>query len=182
MKTKDYEKQAADFLRKTGATIEIKFSHNGKHFDNDEQTRDIYKVTISKCNRFYTFNFGQSIAKSGLMLQMSKKQIYIELPESHKHLMLKINEPALRYWIKNHIAFDILPSDKITYPEQPTNYDILSCLQKYDIGSFEDFCNEFGYDPDSRAAEKTYNAVREEWLNVCRIWNDSEIEELQEIQ
>ena len=65
--------------------------------------------------------------------------------------------------------------------EKPTNYDILSCLQKYDVGSFEDFCSEFGYDEDSRKAEKTYNAVCKEYDNVCKIWSEKEIELLQEI-
>jgi hypothetical protein len=47
---------------------------------------------------------------------------------------------------------------------EPTAYDILTCLQ-LDVwsvtnnGSFEDFCSEFGYDTDSRKAEKTYNII-----------------------
>ena len=65
--------------------------------------------------------------------------------------------------------------------ECPTNYDILSCLQKYDVGSFDDFCCEFGYDEDSRKAEKIYNAVSKEYDNVCKIWTSEEIELLQEI-
>lgn len=66
--------------------------------------------------------------------------------------------------------------------KEPTNYDILSCLQKYDLGTFENFCSEFGYSEDSRTAEKTYHAVCKEYDNVCKIWSDKEIEELQEIQ
>ena len=65
--------------------------------------------------------------------------------------------------------------------EKPTNYDILACLQKYDVGSFDDFCSEFGYDEDSRKAEKTYNGVCKEYNNVCKIWSEEEIELLQEI-
>ena len=64
----------------------------------------------------------------------------------------------------------------------PTAYDILACLTKYDPGTFEDFCSEFGYDEDSRNAEKTYNAVREEWMGVQTIWTDEEIDKLLEIQ
>ena len=182
MKTTDYNKQANNFLRKTGATIEIKFSHNGKHFVDDKQTRDIYKITISRGTRSYTFDFGQSIAKSGLMFRYGVRDIPIILPENKQELATPKNESLLRNWIRLNLNSDIHRNDKIIYPEAPTPYDILVCLQKYDIGSFEDFCNEFGYDSDSRAAEKTYKAVLEEWLNVCRIWKDSEIEELQEIQ
>lgn len=64
----------------------------------------------------------------------------------------------------------------------PTAYDILSCLEKYDCGSFEDFCGEFGYDTDSRTAEKTYKAVCKEVDAVNRLFTSEQIEQLQEIQ
>lgn len=64
----------------------------------------------------------------------------------------------------------------------PTEYDVLACLTKYDPETFEDFCSVFGYDEDSRKAERIYEAVKEEYQNVAMLWNDSEIEELQEIQ
>lgn len=64
--------------------------------------------------------------------------------------------------------------------EEPTLYDILACLQKYDCGTFEDFCSEFGYGTDSRKAEKIYKAVCREFDAVDRLFNDV-IEELQEI-
>ena len=63
----------------------------------------------------------------------------------------------------------------------PSEYSVLSCLTKHDPESFENFCNEFGYDEDSRNAERTYNAVVKEWKNVCMIWTDDEMEELLEI-
>jgi hypothetical protein len=65
---------------------------------------------------------------------------------------------------------------------KPTEYDVLSCIQKYDVGSFQDFCYEFGYDIDSRTAEKTYKAVLKEYDKVSCFFTDSEIEQLQEIQ
>jgi hypothetical protein len=64
---------------------------------------------------------------------------------------------------------------------KPTNYDILACLQKYDVGSFEDFCNMFGYDNDSRAAEKTYKAVCKEFEGMERLFSSEELEILSEI-
>ena len=64
---------------------------------------------------------------------------------------------------------------------EPTMYDVLSCLQKYDVGSFKDFCDDFGYSEDSRSAEKTYKAVEKEFQAVERLFSDI-IEELQEIQ
>lgn len=64
----------------------------------------------------------------------------------------------------------------------PTPYDVLACLTKYDVGSFENFCGDFGYDVDSRKAYKTYKAVLREWKNVELLWTPEEIELLQEIQ
>jgi len=66
--------------------------------------------------------------------------------------------------------------------EAPNAYDVLSCLTKYDIGSFDDFCGEFGYDADSRTAYKQYKEVLKEWKNVERLFTNEQIELLQEIQ
>ena len=65
--------------------------------------------------------------------------------------------------------------------EEPTIYDVLRCLQKSDVGDFENFCSEFGYDEDSRTAERTYKAVCKEFAAVDRLFSDI-IEELQGIQ
>lgn len=65
---------------------------------------------------------------------------------------------------------------------QPTMYDVLTCLQKYDIGTFEDFCSEFGYDEDSRKAERIYKAVCKEYEGMLRVFGTDILEEMQEIQ
>ncbi len=66
--------------------------------------------------------------------------------------------------------------------EKPTAYDILSCLQKYDTGDFENFCGDFGYDSDSRKAEKTYNAVRKEYEALAKMYSEEELSLMAEIQ
>ena len=58
MEAKDYNKQARDFLNKTGVTMKIKFLYNGNHFDDEKEKRDVYRITISKGTRSYTFKFG----------------------------------------------------------------------------------------------------------------------------
>lgn len=63
----------------------------------------------------------------------------------------------------------------------PGAYDVLACLTKRDPGTFEDFCSEMGYSTDSKTAEKTYCGVKDEWVNVQRIWDDEEIEILAQI-
>ena len=65
---------------------------------------------------------------------------------------------------------------------KPSSYDILACLTTYDPDTFENFCSEFDYDTDSKKAEKTYNAVLDEWKNIQALFTDKEIEQLAEIQ
>ena len=64
----------------------------------------------------------------------------------------------------------------------PTAYDVLACIQKYEVGSFENFCGDFGYNSDSRHVEKIYKTVLKEWKNVSSFFSESELLELQEIK
>ena len=57
--------------------------------------------------------------------------------------------------------------------KEPTMYDVLSCLQKYDCGTFENFCDEYGYDTDSRKAERIYKGCVKEYNAVVRLFGDS---------
>lgn len=178
-----YEQQALDFLAKTGTEFTAEFKKHGKYFNDDKDTRDIYACTLKRGNRKFTFDFGQSINKSG----------QVQLAEHFRNKM--IAQPLIKEFGSNY-AFDLTQKKKILFSTSlrdndlkinpnysaPTAYDVLACLTKYDPGTFEDFCNEFGYDTDSKKAEKTYNAVLNEWQNIQALFSDSEIEELQEIQ
>ena len=171
-----YQQQAIDFLAKTNTDIEIVFSHNGKHFENDEQVRDIYTITIKRGNRQFSFNFGQSIMNSQYYQDRIPDRTY-SLDGKSRTGRYSINDIA-----KYKNSFGDFNGLKIIKGQIPTDYNILTCLTKYDPGTLEDFCSEFGYDIDSKLAEKTYLAVKEEWKNVQTIWTDEEIELLQEIQ
>jgi hypothetical protein len=63
----------------------------------------------------------------------------------------------------------------------PTIYDVLACLTKYEPGTFNNFCADYGYDNNSIKAFKTYKAVCREFNAVNRLFGDI-LEELQEIQ
>lgn len=65
--------------------------------------------------------------------------------------------------------------------QEPTMYDILATLTKYNPETFEDFCSEYGYNTDSIKALNTYKAVKREFNGVNRLFNDI-LEQLQEIQ
>lgn len=47
--------------------------------------------------------------------------------------------------------------------------------------SFEDWAPEFGYDPDSRKAEKVYNACRQCWADALRLVSAADAEEFAEL-
>ena len=64
--------------------------------------------------------------------------------------------------------------------QSPTMYEVLACMQKYDVGTFEDFCRCFGYNEDSRSAERTYKGVCKEYAAMERLFGDV-MDELQEI-
>lgn len=63
----------------------------------------------------------------------------------------------------------------------PTPYDLLACMQKSEVGTFDQFCSDFGYDTDSRQAERIYHAVCEEWRKVQAFFTVEEIEQLREV-
>lgn len=69
---------------------------------------------------------------------------------------------------------------------KPTEYDILACLEKYDVGTIDDFVSEFGFEvhkwADVKRIENTYNAVVKEYQDICRCFTPEQIETMQEIQ
>ena len=69
---------------------------------------------------------------------------------------------------------------------EPTEYDILACLEKYDVGTIDDFVSEFGYEvnewSDVKRIQNIYNAVKRQYKSLCRCFTPEQIEAMQEIQ
>ena len=63
----------------------------------------------------------------------------------------------------------------------PTAYDVLACLQKYEVGTFEDFCADYDYDNDSIKSMKVYKAVVKEYKQVVKMFSNV-MDDLQEIE
>lgn len=139
-----YDKQARKFLKSTGATLSLKLIAHDKYFPNDEATRDIYQVTLTRAGRGFTFTFGQSLANS---------QKYHDTASNCRRIPGK----------------------------PPTNYEVLSSLDPYVPETFEEFAGDYGYDPDSRAAEKTYNEMQRHKMNLERLFTNEELELLANI-
>lgn len=173
--TTDYQQQAIDFLQSTNTEFSCEYLRSGKYFHDDTESRDIYQITLKRGKRSFSFEFGQSISDSGFYYTKGARKT----PIDRKHLD---NKNIVSFIKRNDYDFmNNGKSDKIHRPKNPTAYDVLVCLTKSEPGTFEDFCSEFGYDTDSKKAEKIYNAVSNEWLNISKLFTDSEIEQLQEI-
>ena len=144
-----------------------------KHFDDDKEKRDVYKITITRGARKFIFSFGQSLAASGKYILYYDNQKY--------ERGYRFQESELKTIRCAFIGYGRVYDKNKDY-QIPDAYSVLACLTKYDPGSFENFCGDFGYDTDSRRAEKTYKAVQDEYKNVKMLWSDAEIEKLREIQ
>ena len=171
----EYTEQADKFLTDTNTTVKIEYLKHGKHFD-DDQTRDIYKITISRNGRKFSFEFSNSIIDSGIINAWGKEFYNVAFRHNGQNAVLAQHVIDA----KLH-KLDVARFKALTPRVSPSSYSVLACLTKYDCGTFEDFCSEFGYDIDSRKAKKTYKAVCKEWKNVQSVWTDDEIEQLQEI-
>jgi hypothetical protein len=156
----EYKTEAKKFIEETGTTFKAEFLRHGLYFPGDKESRDIYKITLTRGSRGYSFNFGQSINASGKFIFWGPKG---------KELLQKKPSKA-GYDCKRNKSYS-----------EPGPYDVLAGMQKYDPGSFENFCGDFGYNTDSREAEKTYKAVVEEYQNLKMLYNEQELEVLQRI-
>ena len=174
MKMDEYEKKAKAFLKKTDTEFKAEFLRYGKHFTDDKVERDIYEITLKRGEREYKFNFGQSINVSGHYTFFGS--------EGRKKIHLKKNIKGLLIKRYDGKMLNRGNSERNENFKEPNAYDVLSCLQKNEVGSFEDFCGDFGYDTDSRKAEQTYNTVVDEYKNVAMLWSEKELEELREIE
>lgn len=70
--------------------------------------------------------------------------------------------------------------------KEPTMYEVLACMTKYDVGTFEEFCREYGYDSlplwEYPRINFVYGLCCQEYKAMCRLFPEEEaMEELCEI-
>ena len=124
----------------------------------------MYDEAVNLVKEFFNLEFKADFLENGLYFQgdKDKRDIY--------NITLKRGQRKYTFKFGQSIAKN---------SNEPTLYDVLACLQKYEVGTFEDFCDEFGYDNDSRNALKTYKAVVKEYDKMCSLFNSDELEVLQ---
>ena len=134
----EYDKQAEDFLKKTGTTFNV-IAYKGRNpmHKDDKDMMDKWLVEFVRGDEEWDFPFYMGLGHNGA---------------------------------------------------KPSAYDVLACIQKYEVDSFEEFCAEFGYDMYdnnymgyNKRSWEIYRAVCDEYEEVQRMFGDV-LEELSEIQ
>lgn len=161
---------ADDFLSKANAKIDITFIGRAVNSDWGETAlRNLYDVKITTLRGSMTVKFWDSIHNTQISQMSVENYIKKYFGKPYYCFTLSIR-------IKAYKELKAL-QDKV----KPTAYDVLSCLTKYDCGSFDNFCLEYGYSNDSIRALKAYLACSKEYEELRRIFNAEQIEELREI-
>lgn len=163
-------KQALDFLKKAKATCTIEFGGCIMNRDWEEKKhRNFYNVTISSPRGSMSFVFWDSIHNTEIS-KMTHSEYAKKRFKCQYDYLASTDKAKARKELKEKKA-----------AAKPTEYDILVCLNKHDPGNFEEFCWEFGYDEDSKTAERIYIAVIKEYKQLERIFIPEQMEELREI-
>ena len=169
----DYKQKAKDFLASCNATIRIVFvGQEINHSWDEDKPRNKYHFYITtplgKMDGYFWDSFQNTEFTN---------RTYAE----HAHAAMRKTPDY------------VLPMDFPTIPQfieqqrktRPSAYDILACLEKYDVGTIDDFVREFGYEvrkwSDVRRIEDIYHAVVKQYHDLCRIFTPEQMEMLREI-
>jgi len=118
-----------------------------------------------------------TILKDGQSLQVE-----YSMGAAHRHYPHSRRPVKLPY--NGRISVDELNRNKRSIPNNPTladvMYSVVSDAQAVAYGqTFEDFAAEFGYDEDSRTAERAFNGCRDEFFGLQRL--GANLDELSEL-
>lgn len=174
-----YEKQAYDFLIKTGTKITKQFDRYDFHFDGDKDKRNIWTITLSNRHHTYIFKFGDSIANSSIDWSSYWIPAYQVKILNSKWIInlttLMYSKVELENWYK------IMEIAKRHKQVEPSDYSVLTCLTQLYSTDFEDFCSDYGYDIDSMKAKKIFDACMVEDQNLRKLFDRSELKRLADI-
>lgn len=166
----EYIKQATEFLQKAHAEMKIEYiglaiNKNWK----EKEKRCLYEITLNSPRGSMTFDFWGSIKDAKI-----KTMTLEEYAKQWRWMPFSKWTQAEKTQAKKELA----AKKKAAVPSV---YDVLACLTKYDPGTFKDFCSEFNYNEDSRAAEQIYFAMQKEYIQLTKLFTPEQMEELAEI-
>lgn len=171
----EYDKQAQDFLDKAGIKFSTtligsdcpKFCEDAKK-GNAMNDVDTYPRRTHIHGKHYRCTFVRGL-----------KTLAIDFWNSYADEEQNCCTRG-RVYPKFKEDWDMIARHKGKQRAEVTPYDVLTCIQKYDPGTFEDFCSDCGYDTDI-TAERVYHAVVKEYRKNRAFFTPAELEALQEI-
>lgn len=167
----DYQTQAKQFLADCNATMEIRFI--GKdvppHWLSETKPHNKYQFTITTPKGKYTGYFWDSLRNTEV------GEITADDLACKKY---KAHYDVLRMHERTNVLREL---KKLKANAIPTEYDILSCVEKYSYDSFSNFCSEFGCSTDSISARETFIACCEEYAGLRRIFTEEQMEKMRGI-
>ncbi len=170
----EYVKQAKDFLAKANATMEIKFvgCYTNCGWDSGKE-HNCYHATIKTPRGEMKIEFWDSLHNTEIR-NMTVRQFAERMYRTRWECLGNSEKNRARKLLEEQAAKAV-----------PTEYDILACLEKYEVGSMDDFMYEFGYEiksvKDMTNFINTYNAVVKEYNDLRRIFTEEQMEALREI-
>ena len=121
-----------------------------KYFPGDKEERPILRVWLKRGKTEINFRFGMSIKDREIL-----ERKYGDDRPGHINDFMKA---------KKEVIEGIL-------------YSILSCVSSdyFCPATLSEFCSEFGYDEDSRTAEKTFNVALKQSIELKRVLTEEEV-------
>lgn len=181
----DYEQAAINFLNKTNSIITWELIGLSNRLDITSKYLPTieYKFTLIRGSRSYSANYNNSIVNTCKMLKLTTTK-----PTLHNIDTCEIINSKIKAMKDKTMPLSVVYLDFVTMKKAviilPSNYDLLSCLTKYEVDiDFKSFCNEFGYDDFNKYDEykKIHESCLAEYNALCILYNDDELAELQEI-
>jgi len=168
----EYDQQAIDFLESTGTTLTVTFLYTGEYFPSEKDKRDIYQFTLTNDKGSYSAKFGDSLNNTQFNAYATRSKPLDYKSDWNFCKANKIHVSASGY---------IRPQKRRT----PSAYDILACLDAYCPDSFEDFCEEYGYNElplsEHDNTMRTYLNVKEQAAGLNKLFDADQLEQLTEI-
>ena len=174
----DYQKARAELdatLEALGVTLAATFVPQSQSRNSNEKRPTLnWRVVVVRSKRpQYACDYTQGIAHAPGYPQTLRKSPNLAANERHA---------AERGRYPQNWESAAATHDKPLTP--PKLAEVLSSLLLDSTAfgqTFEDWANDYGYDTDSREAERTYNACRDAGAAMAKLFTGQEIETLREL-
>jgi hypothetical protein len=177
-----YDIQAEKFVSDANIKITKTYTGHRKYFDDDKERRSCWHITVTRGDKAFSYDFGQSVMESYEFAGERYLNGDFICPRFRplKQGDFKWNQ------VKDSLSAEIDSQmhQSVRFSKTPpSDYSLLACMSSdsYVSETFEDWCGDFGYDTDSRKALDTFLKCQKISSDINRFFTKSEIEQLREI-